>query len=84
MLTIKERINLRKNILQELYIHNFEARGVAIKSTIDEIDKDVERSLAYDYLKDKGLIKAESGGGRSIKIKITALGIDLVESLDQK
>lgn len=74
------RIELRKELLVELYNHYFESNG-NIKSLNQDIE-DKEKKLAYIYLYQKGLIELHGIETKmSAEAKINAYGIDLVEEM---
>lgn len=74
------RKRLRNRLLSELYNHYFSTGGTAYHITQSELSKDREVDLAYDYLTQKGLIKAEKRGVENIYMKPTVYGIDTVEN----
>lgn len=80
----EERQQLRRELLAELYEYNFSNKGIA-KPIVQEIRKDVEKKLAYEYLYEKGLIHYNievAGRDRNIiraEAKITANGTDVAE-----
>jgi hypothetical protein len=77
---VLERKTLRNELLDELYEYNFNNKGFPQRISKDDLDVNVEKALAYDYLSEKGLIRVDSAGGRLLNLKITAYGIDVVES----
>jgi hypothetical protein len=80
-MTIDEKRELRITLLKELYDHNEETGGdekeIPINTPTDENDKNM--ILAYEYLKDKGLISFKLFHKTAYTAKITSVGIDYVE-----
>lgn len=74
----EERKSLRDELLQQLYDFYFE-HGRAKQVMLKELNEDIERKLAYQYLTDKGLVAMHATGGTLYQFKITAEGIDYVE-----
>lgn len=73
---IRERINLRQALLEDLYDYHFENGGDAY--LIEDFNEDGERRLAYLYLFEKGYVDLfidENGANTSIR----AAGIEAVE-----
>lgn len=83
-INIKERIDLRMALLDDLYNHHFKAVGEP-KMVSKEDLKDKEIYLAYRYLAEKCYIEATpiSGAGQasSHRCKIMVAGIDYIEKL---
>lgn len=79
-ISIKERQELRKKLLFDLYDYYFNNNGAAFQTTRDELTANKEVDLAYQYLQSKGLINVERQGNQLFLIRPTALGIDYVES----
>lgn len=81
----KERINLREQLLSDLYDFHFNNNGKE-KLVLDEVKNNDEINLAYIYLDDKGLVNYKpeiAGRDRNYVnafVKITNLGIDYVEN----
>lgn len=79
---VKERMDLRRALLDELYNHHYKAVGEPKIITKEDL-KDKEVYLAYKYLADKSLIEATaiSGAGQSSshRCRITVTGIDYIE-----
>jgi len=78
MLTYAQRKELRAQLLHELYEYYFEY-GRSKKIDLRELNEDIERKFAYQYLSDKGLISMQTVNGTLYQFKITADGIDYVE-----
>jgi hypothetical protein len=73
------RIQLRDQLLEDLYKYYFSNKGKGLKTIEDKLDS--ETYLAYKYLCDKNLITINDvGGNGEINIIITAYGIDEIES----
>lgn len=79
-ISIKERQELRKKLLFDLYDYYFNNNGAVFRTTRDELTADTEAHLAYLYLQGKGLINVERQGNQFFLIRPTAIGIDYVES----
>jgi hypothetical protein len=79
-ISIKERQELRKKLLFDLYDYYFNNSGAPFRTTRDELIADREVELAYQYLESKRLITIERQGNQLFLIKPTAIGIDYVES----
>lgn len=81
---IKERRELRINLLRELYNIYFDTVNNSNSKTISDnlAQEDKEKYLAYDYLINKNLIKDTKMGGITPKYSITVDGIDLIESME--
>lgn len=76
-MTIRERINLRQTLLENLYDYHFANGGDAY--IIEDFNEDGEQRLAYLYLFDKGYVDLfvdENGANANI----IAAGIEKVES----
>lgn len=73
------RQRLRDELLLEVYNHYFEKGGVALLTKSEKLQEDKEKTLAYQYLEQKGLIEKEKRGQQNIYIKPTVTGIDVVE-----
>jgi hypothetical protein len=80
-MTSKERQELRLSILQDLYTWHFENKGVEAQLSLEGVPD--ENLLAYEYLKEKHLIEMSRMGRSYLVVKITAYGIDHIESMDQ-
>lgn len=76
----EERKSLRLSLLKELYDYYFENNGMEMPFMIDEAN-DKERELAYQYLIDKNLVLLRLLRGSMYGYKITAQGIDVIESV---
>lgn len=77
VIIIRERINLRQALLEELYDYHFETGRDSF--TILDFNENVEGRLAYHYLNEKGyldLFVDENGTNATIR----AEGIELVEA----
>ena len=73
---IRERINLRQALLEDLYDYHFLSGGDAY--LIEDFNEDGERRLAYLYLSEKGYVDLfidENGANANIR----ATGIEAVE-----
>lgn len=73
---VRERINLRQALLEDLYDYHFTSGGDAY--LIEEFNEDGEQRLAYLYLSEKGyldLFVDENGANANI----IAAGIEIVE-----
>lgn len=81
-LSINQRKDLRRNLLEEVYENYFEKNGAPFSKTKEELRADKEKDLAYQYLQEKGLISCTQMGNY-IQIKPTVQGIDYVESLQK-
>ncbi|AST90107.1 hypothetical protein [Sutcliffiella cohnii] len=81
-LSINQRKDLRKNLLEEVYENYFKKNGAPFTQTKEELRADKEKDLAYQYLQEKGLITCTQMGNY-IQIKPTVHGIDYVESLEK-
>jgi len=68
-------------LLKELYDYYFENNGMEMPFMLDEVN-DKEKSLAYQYLVDKNLIILRLLRGSMYGYKITAQGIDFIESCE--
>lgn len=84
-MTKEERMELRGQLLEEMYDFYFENEGKEFP-ILDKVRSSTENRLAYVYLKDAGLIKATVKTEEDYTVttyigaKITVSGIDLVES----
>lgn len=76
---VEDRKALRLALLKELYNYYFENNGMEMPFMLDEA-KDKEKNLAYQYLVDKNLIVVRQLRGVMYGYKITAQGIDVIES----
>lgn len=76
-MTGEERKELRMKLLQEHYDYHFANNGLGKQLTRNRIDS--EQNLAYQYLEEKKLIIKHSDG-REFDYKISAYGIDQIES----
>jgi hypothetical protein len=76
---ILDRQILRNELLQDLYDYFFNNKGRSFRTSRDELEMEIEKGLAYDYLAEKGLITMSFPGGRQIEMRITAYGIDQIE-----
>lgn len=76
----EERKSLRFSLLKELYDYYFENNGMEMPFMLDEVS-DKEKNLAYQYLIDKNLIILRLLRGSMYGYKITAQGIDVIESI---
>ncbi|MFC4768729.1 hypothetical protein [Effusibacillus consociatus] len=74
-----KRKELRLALLKDLYEHHFTHKGEP-KVIPREPNEDSEHVLAYEYLKDKGLAEFKVYHKSAYQAKITASGIDFVES----
>lgn len=79
-ISIQERQELRKNLLVDLYEFYFDNGGSLYGTTREELTKDKEIDLAYQYLNSKGLIDVERQGSQIFLLRPTSSGIDFVES----
>ena len=61
---IQDRINLMIEILKELYALFFSNKGETVEFPLKEMDD--ERRLAFEYLKEKGLITLSSRVGKCL------------------
>ncbi|RKD23195.1 hypothetical protein BEP19_13340 [Ammoniphilus oxalaticus] len=73
-----ERQALRAELLEELYAYYF-TNGRGQQISMRDLNQDIEKRFAYQYLADKGLIAMNSINGILYHFKITAEGIDAVE-----
>lgn len=81
-MNIEQKKNLRLVFLKELYDYFFKEGGAGRKVTIGKEDKN-EKVAAMLYLKEKGLVTFNCHEyGEFIDTKITANGIDLIESTE--
>jgi predicted transcriptional regulator len=80
----EERQKLRSDLLQELYNVYFNENGSSKLYDNDDLNKDIEKKLAYEYLEQKGLVKQTVPGGRRSAYRITASGIDDIEAKEKK
>ena len=73
---IRERINLRQALLENLYDYHFTSGGDAY--LIEEFNEDGERRLAYLYLSEKGYVDlfVDENGATANK---RAAGIETIE-----
>lgn len=78
MMTYSQRKELRTQLLHELYNYYFEF-GRSKKMALRELNDEIEKKFAYQYLSDKGLISMHNVNGTLYQFKITAEGIDYVE-----
>lgn len=79
MMSYEERKTLRTSLLTELYHFYFE-EGRSKQISLHQLNQDIELKLAYQYLADKQLVTMHSSNGTLYHIKITANGIDQIES----
>lgn len=78
-MTYEERISLRMSLLTELYHYYFQ-QGRSKQISLHQLNQDIELKLAYQYLADKQLITMQSSNGTLYHLKITANGIEQIES----
>lgn len=74
-----DRKALRYTLMKELYDYYFQNNGMEMPFMLDEA-KDKEKNLAYQYLVEKNLIIVKQLRGAMYGYKITAQGIDVIES----
>ncbi|AFL99506.1 hypothetical protein Desde_1074 [Desulfitobacterium dehalogenans ATCC 51507] len=79
-MNIEERKTFRLKLLKELYNHHFKSNGTQKQLDKRDLAKEIEKQLAYEYLAEKGLITIKQSAGAQFSCKVTALGIDLIES----
>lgn len=77
---VETRKELRKNALLRLYNFYFENKGNAARVAFEDTEEGVEDRLAYLYLADLGFITVRGSQGLKLDAKITAHGINRVES----
>lgn len=82
-MTGKERQELRVSLLQELYDVYFSNNGNGKQYTNEELAKDPERKLAYEYLVGRSQVHKVFPGGRNTVFTILPNGIDFIESLEK-
>ena len=70
---------LRIDLLTAVYDNHFESRGEEL--IISKKGLETETALAYDYLKECGYVKTRPIGSEGVAMKITAIGINVVESI---
>ncbi|MEK3821467.1 hypothetical protein MKY20_20545 [Cytobacillus sp. FSL W8-0315] len=77
-ITIRERKELRIQLLFNLYEYYYQNNGVSKKLTRENLQENKEVDLAYQYLENKNLIHVDRQGSQ-LFIKPTVSGIDFVE-----
>lgn len=81
----EERQKLRSDLLQGLHDVYFNENGTAKPYNKGDLNKDIEKKLAYEYLVQKGFAKQVLPlGGQKIAYIITASGIDVIEAKEKK
>lgn len=79
-MTPEERNELRMKLLKDLYDYNFEKGGREAQINIEDTPEGREKVVALQYLNDKNLINSKLFHKSAYQAKITAYGIDVIET----